>query len=99
MRYKDIKECFLWGMGSTGLLMNSELKSTQWFKGRLTLNPGLNLTRVSFPFVQKHFMGQFFLLFFRLQNSRHFFFSKSEKKKVKCGVRVLHARNTDCFAM
>ena len=57
LRYKDIKECFLWGIGSTGLLMNSELKWTQWFKGRLTLNPGLNLTRVSFPFVQKHILG------------------------------------------
>ena len=42
MRYKDI---------------NSELKWSQWFKGRLTLNPGLNLTRVSFPFVQKHILG------------------------------------------
>ena len=65
MRYKDIKGRFLWGIGTTGLLMNSELKWTQWFKGRLTLNPGLNLTRVSFPFVQKHFLGQFFLLFLK----------------------------------
>ena len=33
------------------------------FKGRLALNPGLNLTRVSFSFVQKHFLGQFSLIF------------------------------------
>ena len=26
------------------------------------LNPGLNLTRVSFSFVQKHFLGQFSLI-------------------------------------
>ena len=25
--------------------------------GRLVLNPGLNLTQVSFSFVQKHFLG------------------------------------------
>ena len=35
----------------------------QLFEGRLALNPGLNLTRVSFSFVQKHFLGQFFLIF------------------------------------
>ena len=29
----------------------------QLFEGRLALNPGLNLTRVSFSFVQKHFLG------------------------------------------
>ena len=28
----------------------------QLFKGRLSLNPGLNLTRVSFSCVQKHFL-------------------------------------------
>ena len=33
------------------------------FKGRLALNPGLNLTRVSFSFVQKHFLRQFSLTF------------------------------------
>ena len=27
------------------------------FEGRLALNPGLNLTRVSFSCVQKHFLG------------------------------------------
>ena len=35
----------------------------QLFEGRLALNPGLNLTRVSFSFVQKHFLGQFSLIF------------------------------------
>ena len=29
----------------------------QLFEDRLALNPGLNLTRVSFSFVQKHFLG------------------------------------------
>ena len=29
----------------------------QLFEGRLALNPGLNLTRVSFSCVQKHFLG------------------------------------------
>ena len=33
------------------------------FEGRLALNPGLNLARVSFSFVQKHFLGQFSLIF------------------------------------
>ena len=35
----------------------------QLFEGRLALNPGLNLARVSFSFVQKHFLGQFSLIF------------------------------------
>ena len=35
----------------------------QLFEGRLVLNPGLNLTQVSFSFVQKHFLGQFSLIF------------------------------------
>ena len=40
------------------------LKSwAQLFGGRLALNPGLNLTRDSFSFVQKHFLGQFSLIF------------------------------------
>ena len=38
------------------------------FKGRLALNPRLNLTRVSFSVVQKHFLGQFSLLFLRASN-------------------------------
>ena len=29
----------------------------QLFEGRLTLNPGLNLTEISFSFVQKNFFG------------------------------------------
>ena len=29
----------------------------QLLKGRLALNPGLNLTRVSFSCVEKHFLG------------------------------------------
>ena len=29
----------------------------QLFEGRLALNPGLNLTRVSFSCVLKHFLG------------------------------------------
>jgi len=33
------------------------------FEGRLALNPGLNLTPVSFSFVQKHFLGQFSRIF------------------------------------
>ena len=40
------------------------LKSwAQLFDGRLAFNPGLNLTRDSFSFVQKHFLGQFSLIF------------------------------------
>ena len=35
----------------------------QLLEGQLVLNPGLNLTRVSFSFVQKHFLGQFSLIF------------------------------------
>ena len=35
----------------------------QLFEGRLGLNPKLNLTWVSFSFVQKHFLGQFSLIF------------------------------------
>ena len=35
----------------------------QLFEGRLALNPGLNLTQVSFSFVQKHFLRQFSLIF------------------------------------
>ena len=29
----------------------------QLFEGRLALNPGLNITRVSFSGLQKHFLG------------------------------------------
>ena len=38
----------------------------QLFEGRLVLNLGLNLTRVSLSCVQKHFLGQFSLLFLEL---------------------------------
>ena len=38
----------------------------QLFEGRLALNAGLNLTRVSFSCVQKHFLGQFSVLFLEL---------------------------------
>ena len=47
----------------TGCVIGLEalsVKLTFWaqlFKGRLALNPGLNLTRVSFSCVQKHFLG------------------------------------------
>ena len=39
------------------------LPRAQLFEGWLSLNPELNLTRVSFSFVQKHFLGQFSLIF------------------------------------
>ena len=38
----------------------------QLFEGRLALNPGLNLTLVSFSCAQKHFLGEFYLLFLEL---------------------------------
>ena len=38
----------------------------QMFEGRLALNPGLNLTRVSLSCVKKHFLGQFSLLYLEL---------------------------------
>ena len=37
--------------------LGSLFSRAQLFEGRLALNPGLNLTRVSFSFVQKHFLG------------------------------------------
>ena len=37
----------------------------QLLEGWLALNPGLNLTHVSFPFSQKHFLGQFSLIFIK----------------------------------
>ena len=40
----------------------------QLFEDRLALNPGLNLTWVSFSYAQKHFHGQFSLLFLRVSN-------------------------------
>ena len=44
-----------------------EISWAQLFEGRLVLNPGLNLTRVSFSLVQKHFLGQFSLIFIEYQ--------------------------------
>ena len=41
------------------------LTCTQLFEGRLALNPGLNLTQLSFSFVRKHFLRKFSLLFLR----------------------------------
>ena len=38
----------------------------QLFEGRLALNPGLNLTWMSFSFVKAHFVGSFSLLFLKL---------------------------------
>ena len=38
------------------------------FEGRLALNPGIILTRVSFSFVQKHFLRLFSLLLLRGSN-------------------------------
>ena len=44
----------------TLLLVNVTFYGMFWaqlFEGRLALNLGLNLTRVSFSFIQKHFLG------------------------------------------
>ena len=38
-------------------ILYSAINRAQLFEGRLALNPGLNLTRVSFSCVQKHFLG------------------------------------------
>ena len=38
----------------------------QLFEGRLAINPGLNLTWVSFPCIQKHFLQKFLVLFLEL---------------------------------
>ena len=58
-------------METEKLLRDHSCKIDFWaqlFEGRLALNPGLNLTRVSISFVQKHFLGQFSLLFLRASN-------------------------------
>ena len=44
------------------------LTCAQLFEGRLALNPGLNLTQLSFSFVRKHFLRKFSLLFLRESN-------------------------------
>ena len=43
-----------------------KLFRAQLFDGQLVLNPGLNLTRVSFSRVQMHFLRQFSVLFLEL---------------------------------
>ena len=43
-----------------------KLFMAQLFEGQLVLNPGLNLTRVSFSRVQKHFLTQFSVLVLEL---------------------------------
>ena len=43
-------------------LSKARIFGAQLFEGRLALNPGLNLTRVSFSCVQKYFLRQFSLL-------------------------------------
>ena len=46
------------GLVNCGILYNRQLVIwAQLFESRLALNPGLNLTRVSFSGVQKHFVG------------------------------------------
>ena len=40
----------------------------QLFEGRSALTPRLNSTLISFPFVQKHFLGLFSLLFLGTSN-------------------------------
>ena len=42
---------------SSDTVIDILMLQAQLFKGRLSLNPGLNLTRVSFSCVQKHFLG------------------------------------------
>ena len=52
------KWCSKWSLrGLRGLRKWSLHFWAQLFEGRLALNPGLNLTRVSFSYVQKHFLG------------------------------------------
>ena len=55
----------------------------QLFEGRLALNPGLNLTQVSFSHVQKHFLADSFLC-----NSWNFQSSTCRQKelKLKCFI-------------
>ena len=48
--------------------INRQVPWAQLFGGRLTLNPGLDSTWVSFSFGPKHFLGQFSLLFLRASN-------------------------------
>ena len=52
--------------GVCGQVINTSNSWAQLFEGRLALNPGLNLTRVSFSCVHKHFLRYFSLLFLEL---------------------------------
>ena len=50
--------CGIWSTDSkVRAILYSAINRAQLFEGRLALNPGLNLTRVSFSCVQKHFLG------------------------------------------
>ena len=61
-------------------------------KPRVKFNPGF------FSFCSKAFSRIIFSVI--LQNAKQSaFFLKISKKKVKCGARVVRARNTDCFAV
>ena len=53
----------IWKFSSLAFNFSLLLLRAQLFEGRLALNPGLNLTRVSFSFVQNHFLGQFSVIF------------------------------------
>ena len=48
---------FSWAKSLPLILKISSTYRTQLFEGRLALDPGLNLTRISFSCVQKHFLG------------------------------------------
>ena len=66
--YPDLGRAFDWLKQRSHVPRQVTGRSTiqfwaQLFEGRLPLNPGLNLARVSFSFVQKHFLGQFSLIF------------------------------------
>ena len=50
----------------TGILWNLNQFWAQLFEGQLALNLGLKLTLISFSCVQKHFLGEFSLLFLEL---------------------------------
>ena len=39
--------------------LRNSIPGASCFEGRIALNPGFNLIRVSFSFVQKYFLGQF----------------------------------------
>ena len=58
--YKDCKTYFFILQFVTSSTKGTRVFTQSWaqlFEGRLALNPGLNLTQVSFSCVQKHFLG------------------------------------------